>query len=124
MYYDKLQKERLSNKSYLKPGLTLREATTICMNQCRGQCCRGPLILHLEKNEVAEFRQMAEYLGIETRISVSHHGTAWVKFSEHIGEHCPMLNPDTSQCLIYDNRPTRCRAFPEKPTPGCPISID
>ena len=124
MCFDELQKEHLSNKSYLKPGLTLREANTICMDQCRGQCCRGPLILHLGKNEVAEFKAMATHLGIETHISVSHYGDAWVKFSEHIGEHCPMLDPDTSQCLIYNNRPTRCRAFPEKPTPGCPISID
>ena len=121
---DEINNEHLSNKSYLKPGLTLREANTICMDQCRGQCCRGPLILDLDKNEVAEFKDMAASLGIETHISVSHYGAAWLKFSEHIGEHCPMLNPDTSQCLIYNNRPARCRAFPDKPTPGCPISID
>ena len=121
---NEIKNEHLSNKSYLKPGLRLREANTICMEQCRGQCCRGALILRLGKNEVAEFKEMGAYLGIETNISVSRYGDAWVKFSEHIGEHCPMLNPDTSQCLIYHNRPTRCRAFPEKPTPGCPISID
>ena len=121
---DEIKNEDLSNKSYLKPGLRLREANTICMEQCRGQCCRGALILHLGKNEVAEFKEMGAYLGIETNISVSRYGDAWVKFSEHIGDHCPMLDPDTSQCLIYDNRPARCRTFPEKPTPGCPISID
>ena len=121
---DEIKNEHLSNKYYLKPGLGLREANTICMEQCRGQCCRGALILRLGKNEVAEFKGMGAYLGIETNISVSRYGDAWVKFSEHIGDHCPMLNPDTSQCLIYDNRPARCRAFPEKPTPGCPISID
>ena len=121
---DELQKEHLLNKSYLKPGLALRQANAICMDQCRGQCCRGPLILHLDKNEVAEFKEMGACLGIETNISVSRYGDAWVKFSEHVGEHCPLLDPDTSQCLIYNNRPARCRAFPEKPTPGCPISID
>ena len=121
---DELQKEHLLNKSYLKPGLALRQANAICMDQCRGQCCRGPLILDLDKNEVAEFKEMAASLGIEPHISVSHYGAAWLKFSEHIGEHCPMLDPNTSQCLIYHNRPTRCRAFPEKPNPGCPISID
>ena len=121
---DEIKKEDLSHKSYLKPGLRLREANTICMEQCRGQCCRGALILRLGKNEVAEFKEMGAYLGIETNISVSRYGDAWVKFSEHTGDHCPMLNPDTSQCLIYDNRPARCRTFPEKPTPGCPISID
>ena len=121
---DELQKAHLLNKSYLKPGLALRQANAICMDQCRGQCCRGPLILDLDKNEVAEFKEMAASLGIETHISVSHYGAAWVKFSEHIGEHCPMLNPDTSQCLIYNNRPARRPAFPEKPPPGRPISID
>ena len=121
---DELLREHLSNKSYLKPGLTLREANTICMYQCRGQCSRGPLILRLEKNEVEAFKEMGAYLGIEPHISISHYGAAWVKFSEHVGEHCPMLDPDTSQCLIYNNRPNRCRAFPEKPTHGCPISID
>ena len=121
---DEIKNEPLSHNSYLKPGLRLREANTICMEQCRGQCCRGALILRLGKNEVAEFKEMGAYLGIETNISVSRYGDAWVKFSEHIGDHCPMLDPDTSQCLIYDNRPARCRTFPEKPTPGCPISID
>ena len=121
---DEIKNEHLSHNSYLKPGLRLREANTICMEQCRGQCCRGALILRLEKKEVAEFKEMGAYLGIETNISVSRYGDAWVKFSEHIGDHCPMLDPDTSQCLIYDNRPARCRTFPEKPTPGCPISID
>ena len=121
---DEIKNEHLSHNSYLKPGLRLREANTICMEQCRGQCCRGALILRLGKNEVAEFKEMGARLGIATNISVSRYGDAWVKFSEHIGDHCPMLDPDTSQCLIYDNRPTRCRAFPEKPTLGCPISID
>ena len=121
---DEIKNEHLSNKSYLKPGLGLREANTICMEQCRGQCCRGALILRLGKNEVAEFKEMGAHLGIETNISVSRYGDAWVKFSDHIGDHCPMLDPETSRCLIYDNRPTRCQAFPEKPTPGCPISID
>ena len=121
---DEIKNEHLSHNSYLKPGLRLREANTICMEQCRGQCCRGALILRLWKIEVAEFKEMGAYLGIETNISVSRYGDAWVKFSEHIGDHCTMLDPDTSQCLIYDNRPTRCRAFPEKPTLGCPISID
>ena len=84
---DEIKNEHLSNKSYLKPGLRLREANTICMEQCRGQCCRGALILRLGKNEVAEFKEMGAYLGIETNISVSRYGDAWVKFSEHIGDH-------------------------------------
>jgi len=124
MYPKEFQQELLSNKSYLKPDLTLREANTVCMNLCRGQCCRGPLILHLGNNEISEFKKMSACLGKEVHIAVSHHGDGWVKFSEHTGEHCPMLDPDTSKCLIYNNRPNRCRIFPEKPTPGCPISID
>ena len=33
-----------------------------------------------------------------------------------------MLDPDTWACRIYADRPGRCRDFPERLTPGCPLS--
>ena len=87
------------------------------MEQCRGQCCRGALILRLGKNEVAEFKEMGAHLGIETNISVSRYGDAWVKFSEHIGDHCPMLDPETSRCLIYDIVPPDAKRSLKNPLP-------
>ena len=119
-----MKQKNFPEKSYLKPGLTLEAAHTICMHQCKGQCCRGALILRLEATEVAGFKNRGKSLGIETHISPSLDGGAWVKFTEHAGEHCPMLDQNTSKCLIYSNRPRRCRSFPEKPTLGCAISCD
>ena len=119
-----MKQKNFPERSHLKQGLTREVAHIICMNQCKGQCCRGPLILRLEQTEVAGFKTLGRSLGIETHVSPSLDGGAWVKFTEHTGEHCPMLDPNTSECRIYSNRPRRCRSFPEKPTPGCMISSD
>ena len=44
-------------------NLTPEEASRICMDQCRAMCCRGPLILRLEADEVAVFHREAVHLG-------------------------------------------------------------
>ena len=103
------------------PDLTPEAASRICMDQCNAMCCRGPLILRLTEDESADFRRRAEILGIQATVSQAPVG-GWVKFSDHPGERCPMLDEDTWACRIYQHRPQRCRSFPEKPTPGCAIS--
>ena len=107
---------------YLKPGLTLREASEICMDQCRAMCCRGPLILELAAEEAEAFRDRAAVLGTEVDFLPLSQGRAGVRFSDYAGECCPMLDRDTFACRIYENRPERCRQFPERLTPGCAIS--
>ena len=102
--------------------LTPETATDICMNQCRGMCCRGPLILRLIGDEPAMFEEKAAALGLAVKVDAAPDGGAWVKFAEHPGERCPMLEDATSACRIYEDRPQRCRSFPERPTPGCAIS--
>ena len=104
------------------PGLTPEAASDICMNQCKGMCCRGPLILRLGQDEVPDFEEHAEKLGVAVRISQTSAGDGWLKFLDHPGEHCPMLDDATSVCMIYQHRPKQCRDFPQKPTPGCAIS--
>ena len=108
--------------SYLKAGLSLASASDICMNQCRAKCCRGPLILSLSQDEVRVFQAQATELGVEAQVRPSADGGGWIRFSDHSGERCPMLDPDTFACRIYDRRPQRCRSFPERFTPGCAIS--
>ena len=108
--------------SYLRPGLTAEEASRICMDQCRAMCCRGPLLLELQPAELPAFEAAAIELGVKVKVNRTGDGGGWLKFSDHEGERCPMLHPDTMQCRIYDCRPFRCREFPERPTPGCPIS--
>ena len=44
-------------------NFTPEEASRICMDQCRAMCCRGPLILRLEPEEVAVFHREAVHLG-------------------------------------------------------------
>ena len=104
------------------PGLTPAEASRICMEQCGAMCCRGPLILELTKEEVPGFREEASRLGVTAHISTRSNGAGWVRFTEHDGEHCPMLDQATNGCRIYEQRPQRCHEFPERPTPGCAIS--
>lgn len=106
----------------LKPGLTAEAASRICMHQCRAQCCRGPLVLQLSREEVIEWQGFAEGLGVAATIRRASDGNGWVRFSEHEGEHCPFLDNATSACRIYAHRPQRCRDFPERATPGCAIS--
>jgi Fe-S-cluster containining protein len=92
------------------------------MNICRAMCCQGPLLLELAEDELPSFVEQATMLGVKLEVSKGLQGGGWVKFSDHEGERCPMLDPHTFACLIYENRPRRCREFPEKWTPGCPIS--
>ena len=107
---------------HLIAGLTAEAASHICMNQCKAMCCRGPLVLSLTEDEVSAFTEHADSLGVELVITRSSNGDGWVRFSDHLGEHCPMLDNATSGCRIYPDRPLRCRDFPEKLTPGCAIS--
>ena len=102
--------------------LTPEAATDICMNQCRAMCCRGPLILRLNGDESSRFEEQAMALGLTVKVDAVPGGGGWVKFAEHTGERCPMLEDTTSACRIYQDRPQRCRIFPERPTSGCAIS--
>jgi Fe-S-cluster containining protein len=106
----------------LIPTLTAQAASRICMEQCRAGCCRGPLILRLGHDEVAAFQAQATLLGVGAKIAPAPDGGGWVRFADHAGECCPMLDRATSACRIYQDRPQRCRQFPERPTPGCAIS--
>ena len=101
--------------------LSPEAATRICMEQCRAGCCRGPLILRLAAEEVAPFGEHAAALGVDAKIAPAPVG-GWVRFFEHPGQCCPMLDQATWACRIYAHRPQRCREFPERPTPGCAIS--
>jgi Fe-S-cluster containining protein len=107
---------------HLAAGLTLEAASHICRHECRARCCRGPLYLSLTATEVQMFWRHAAALGIVLRLEEMADGTGTVSFLEHEGECCPMLDNATSACRIYADRPERCRSFPEKPRPDCPIS--
>jgi Fe-S-cluster containining protein len=107
---------------YLRPGLTVEGAGDICMRECRAQCCRGPLVLELTGPEASELEGLARGLGINAGITPASQGGGWIRFADHAGERCPFLDGDTFACRIYAHRPGRCRAFPERPTPGCAIS--
>ncbi len=106
----------------LKGGLSPEFASHVCMNYCRAMCCRGALVLSLSDGEADDFQGCADELGVAVSMVRKDGGGAWVRFSDHEGERCPMLDPGTFKCRIYERRPQRCRDFPEKPTPGCPIS--
>lgn len=107
---------------HLIAGLTPEAASHICMHQCRAMCCRGPLILRLTSQEVRAFKGHAAALGVALQITQAPDGAGRVRFSDHAGERCPMLDDTTSACRIYKDRPQRCRDFPERPTLGCAIS--
>lgn len=106
---------------YLIEGLTAEAASHICMATCKAMCCRGPLILTLSEEEAVAFEQWSPALGVPMVISHGASG-AWLRFSDHPGERCPMLEDGTFMCRIYEKRPQRCRDFPSNLTPGCAIS--
>ena len=109
--------------SYLKPGLTLEAASSICIERCRAQCCQGPLILCLSEEEKLIFQQSAD--GMSTPLKMTLVGQSWLlKFQDHQGDRCPMLDAETMKCLIYEHRPQQCQVFPAEPIEGCAISSD
>ena len=108
--------------SFRIPSLTAEQASYICMTRCQAGCCRGPLLLELTAAEVADFQQRAVAAGISANITRRPDGSGWLRFADHPGECCPMLDRDTFACRIYANRPGRCRRFPQSKTPGCAIS--
>ena len=85
-------------------------------------CCRGPLILRLEADEIAGFYRSAADLGVEPHIRRAADGAGNLLFLDHPGECCPMLDQTTWACRAYDQRPKTCREFPRKLEPGCAIS--
>ena len=97
-------------------------ASRLCMEVCRAGCCRGPLVLRLGADELARFRTLAAGLGAALHVREDG-GGGEVRFLEHPGARCPMLDGATSACRIYESRPLRCRAFPERPRPDCPLSL-
>ena len=107
---------------HFMPGLSTEEASRVCMTQCRAMCCRGAIILTLKPEEVPLLQQHATELGVDLNVEHRPGGVGWVRFAEHMGEHCPMLDSTTSACRIYADRPQRCRAFPETLVLGCLIS--
>ena len=109
--------------SYLRKGLTERSASLICRNECLAQCCKGPLILSLNNEEKQLFISKAAYYNKSVHIDDSESG-GWLKFEDHEGQCCPMLDTFSNKCLIYNDRPQRCREFPEKPVGGCAISSE
>lgn len=108
--------------SFLAPGLNPQEANRICMNVCHAMCCRGPLLLELTASEVESFLTAGETLDVQVQVNTGGDGKGWLKFADHPGEMCPMLDAETFACRIYETRPQRCREFPSRPTPGCAIS--
>jgi Fe-S-cluster containining protein len=109
---------------HLKAGLTAEAASQTCMNLCKAQCCKGPLVLRLSDEEVSILEDLAKNLGVDIVTTRAPQGGRWLRFSDHPGERCPFLDETTSACRVYDSRPLRCREFPERPTPGCAISGD
>ncbi len=92
------------------------------MTECRAQCCRGAMILTLQPHEIPLLQQQSTELGVELKVETRPSGVGWVRFTDHPGSHCPMLDDATSSCRIYDQRPQRCRDFPERVVEGCIIS--
>lgn len=107
---------------HLMEGLTQEAASRICMDQCRAMCCRGPLVLRLEPDEVRGFERRAHDLDVDLVLGRAADGGGLVRFTDHTGESCPMLDRATFACRIYEHRPQRCREFPDRLTPGCAIS--
>ena len=115
--------DRRTVVSYIKPGLTVEAASSICIERCGAQCCQGPLILCLSAEEKRAFKHKADQMGMS--LNMTSLGQSWLlKFQDHEDGCCPMLDSETKKCLIYEDRPQQCQAFPAGPIEGCAISSD
>jgi len=85
-------------------------------------CCRGPLVLQLTVIEHEFLKNVGKQFQLPVVSSATMDGRYILKFLDHPGLHCPMLDSETSMCRIYEDRPKVCREFPVKVTPGCLIS--
>ena len=94
----------------------------ICINKCKAMCCRGPLVLQLTVVEHKFLKNIGKQLQLPVVSSATIDGDYILKFLDHPGFHCAMLDSETSMCRIYEDRPKVCREFPLKVTPGCLIS--
>jgi Fe-S-cluster containining protein len=94
------------------------DPSDVCRLQCRAACCQGPLVLRLSAEEAARLTARGAALGVPVVIVPVADG-ARLRFTDHPDDRCPMLDPVGHGCRIYPERPARCRAFPEAPTPGC-----
>jgi Fe-S-cluster containining protein len=104
-------------------AVDIEEASSICMDRCRAACCQGPLVLRLGKAELDDFRSRAASRGLgPVPAQTLDDGGGLVRFTDYPGDRCPMLDPGTWACRIYSHRPSRCRDFPERLTPGCALS--
>lgn len=113
----------VAKRVFRKPGLSVIDAQRLCREVCGALCCQGPQVLVLTADEVARMRAHAERLGARLVLHARDDGGASLRFPDHEDDRCPMLDARDA-CRIYDARPTRCRAFPEGPRPGCVISSD
>ncbi len=102
--------------------LTPEAASRICLHDCKARCCWGPQYLRLTPAEVPGFKARAAALGVSARVRDEPDGAGSVRYLEHDGERCPMLDGETWKCRIYADRPQRCREFPDRPRQGCAIS--
>ena len=94
----------------------------LCAGDCGAQCCRGPAYLRLTPAEAERLRAHAARLGVPLTLKRTLGDGMTMNFPDHEGDRCPMLDSTTLECRIYDERPERCRAFPEAPRPGCALS--
>lgn len=108
---------------YRKPSLTVLEAQRLCREECGALCCQGPQVLVLSADEASAMRGHAARLGVALLLHPHADGRASLRFPDHADERCPMLDA-AHACRIYDARPTRCRAFPEGPRPGCLLASE
>ena len=86
-------------------------------------CCRGPLILRLEPDEIAPFYRDADRLDavIQIRRAPDGSGTPAIP-RPPTASAARCWDAATAACRIYPRRPQCCRNFPRKPEPGCAIS--
>lgn len=70
---------------------------------CNG-CCRGEVALH-----PAEWRDLLPHVPDGAWKRVREHSFELSTNSQHA--RCPLLDPDTGGCTVYEHRPFACRAY-------------
>lgn len=84
-----------------------------CQPNC-GACCRKPGKVGLRAGELETVEDKAAEIGIALEIEPSPYNSSVHYINAPDG--CPLLDVETAQCLLGDDRPFQCRTFPFWPT--------
>lgn len=99
----------------------------LCVTVCGAKCCRDNGGIRVRPAEVSRVKQAAKRVGVKIRFIQSgmvslvdgRKPTPLFLLETAPDRVCLLLDRETNECRIYEDRPDACRRFPSGPVRGC-----